>query len=213
MRYLNQSTEDNMESFCVLVLNGWLAFSETLPIQHRQPYASDTVRAVLINDLSPNKILVRKSTFHEGTSRKARRFIRMNQRINPDTNWLFVGKSLGGRQLITEVLNPLCLDGTLGREKGRVAVVIIDANWPSYFHPIRNLNNTELHLCPRLTDPSLIHTFFQSGRQGGARLAYPYNVNVTQLTGVDHFSIVKHKRIYRTIEDLARRINGKTKNP
>lgn len=108
-----------------------------------------------------------------------------------------VGKSLGGKYMVKKVLNKI---GAPFYHK--IFLLTIDINWPILFWDwTPNLNKKTVNLkCP-VRYAANIYVEGKPKQQCGALLAGK-NVRNIPVTGVNHYSVIHHKKVRSTMKDI-----------
>jgi hypothetical protein len=178
------------------VLNGWAASS-----RKEQTRTHTLVEALLGETGVPYELLGLKAMFVNGRSRRIRQFIIEKDRS--ENVLLCVGKSLGARNMVLEVLNQL---PRLFYVKTFLGT--IDPNWPESWDITPNLNRCILKLTRPMTAAANIYFVSKDPRQqAGAMLGASGDTPVLNIpvTDCDHFSIVQHPETRKMLQALVTR--------
>lgn len=139
-------------------------------------------------------------------SQMMRRYVRRNQSSN--NTLLLVGKSLGARNMVKRVLNPLqflCY--------AKMALVTIDPCWPIKGDPTPNLNSRKLVLITPCQRVDNIYLVAQEYEQAGARVFTVEGPNATNIAipscpvlglrqvSNTHQNIIEHPIVLDRIKD------------
>lgn len=178
------------------VLNGWSAST-----RKEQTRTHALVEELLKDTNVPYTLLGLKAMFIQGRSRRVRDFIIEND--SPQNALLCVGKSLGARNMVREVLNKLPL---LFYRKTFLGT--IDPNWPELWDLTPNLNRHILMLTRHMTEAANVYFVSQNPyKQAGAMLGAKNDTPVLNIpvNDCDHFTIVQHHETRRMLETLVLR--------
>ena len=168
-----------MAKLVVAVLNGWGSSS-----RRRESRTAALVRRTISNmGVEPEAIVTGRALLAWSRSRRYKRFIRHHQSY--DRVLLCVGKSLGARNMVSRILNPL---GDTGYKK--TALLTIDPCWPIRWDLRPNLNHHTLHLSAYVDLAINVLCVLPPAQQAGAILT-GQNVSNVPVTDHDHFSIVQ----------------------
>lgn len=190
-----------MRHLVVAIINGYSA-----SLREENEKSSGVVQKCLdIEEVNSYVMVDRKATILRLETRHVRNFIKAHQGLN--SSLLCVGKSLGARRIINNVLNKI--DVRKGYE--RIGVVTIDPNWPVFRDPNPNLNKKALYINHMVDYCRNVYLCSSDPRsQAGARVYTQYtcdrrNIAVNR-SGVDHSSITETPEAEGAIRYVIRKL-------
>lgn len=171
-------------------LSGWSASSR--PLKSR-------THEIVSEALEPHahEHLAKRAMF---TKHRARRFRRFIQRYDFYTNTLLcVGKSLGAKVMVEQVLNRL---PELHYKK--VLCLTIDPCWPLKWDWTPNLNRTTLRLTHPVDWSINVYLVGQPGQQCGAILAGPSHIENRAVLRGTHHRMQEHAAVQGALDELVK---------
>ena len=135
----------------------------------------------------------RGNAFRFGT-RAIRKFIVKNQ--SKDNILLLVGKSLGGKEIINNVLNKL---PTLNYST--INLLTLDPCWPLLTDWTPNLNDYELEVTYPINKGINLQVIGTPNQQCGAKVVGP-NIKNVEIFNSDHYSIIVNPEVKVAIRRL-----------
>jgi hypothetical protein len=173
-----------MKPLTVVVLNGWSSSS-----RGKKTRTHLLVKRELDRAGADYELLGLKAMFLHARARRVKRFIQEHE--GSDRRLLCVGKSLGARNVVQRVLNPI-----YRIKYEEIHLMTIDPNWPESWDLTPNLNRCTLRLTRAVTRAANIYYAAPKGsrEQAGAQLVAPPGVPCVNepVADTDHIKIVEH---------------------
>lgn len=174
----------------VAALNGWGASSR--PFKNR-------LTSIVQEAVEPHEhvFLGKRAMLTGHRSRRFRRFIQRHE--SPENVLLAVGKSLGARNMVKEVLNPL-----VGKVDGyaKILVLTIDPCWPTLRDWAPNLNRRILKLRLGVTKGINVYVIGKPNQQCGALLSGGFGIENRGLTKYTHRSVTTSPEAHQALAEL-----------
>jgi hypothetical protein len=141
--------------------------------------------------------LGRRALLGRHRCRRFRRFI--DQHSCNDNRLLVVGKSLGARNLVSHVLNPLGNSLLMYR---RVGLLTVDPCWPLWHDWAPNLNGEVLDLTAPVDRAINVFLDAPPDQQAGSLVAGAMNRQVEAIHDVDHGSMSTHPLAIYSLREI-----------
>jgi hypothetical protein len=174
----------------VAALNGWGASSR--PLTNR--LTEITKKALRGHE---HVFLGKRAMLTGHRSRRFRKFIRQYE--SPENVLLTVSKSLGARNMVKEVLNPL-----IGKvdDYAKILLLTIDPCWPLRYDWTPNLNRRTLELKLGVTRGVNVYVIGAPDQQCGALLSGGFGIENRGLTKYTHRSITSSVEVRQALDEM-----------
>jgi hypothetical protein len=168
----------------VVVLNGWSSSSRGSKTRTHKLVERELERAG-----ADYQLLGLKAMFIYARARRVKKFVKQHE--GKGRVLACFGKSLGARNMVKRVLNPI-----YSIEYDEIHLMTIDPNWPESWDLTPNLNSCTLRLTRPVSRAVNIYYAAPKGsrKQAGAILGVPPGVPCVNepVTDTDHIKIVEH---------------------
>jgi hypothetical protein len=138
----------------------------------------------------------RRALLGKHRARRFRRFIRRH--ISPNNVLVAVGKSLGARNMVRDVLNEL---GPDLEDYGKVLLLTVDPCWPTWRDWAPNLNGAVLQLDAPVDHAINVYLEALPSQQAGSRVSRPAENRIVR--NCTHSTITTTMAVYSAIHELA----------